>query len=834
MALTKSNKQAAKLSKEESELLAARNLLPALNQAQYLASGLSKTEHELRVSLGLVNSQEFVSSRSLAHILRSNILTLFNAVVGSAFIVLLVIGKWQDALFGIPVLVNILVGIGQELRSKRALDRLSLLSTPSARVRRSGKSVEIGLAEVVVDDLLEIKAGDQLVADAKIVQAQALAVDESLLSGEAEPIGKSVDDVLISGSVVISGSALAQVSRVGIETYSGRMSAEARRYSLVNSEIRAALNRIILVISVLLLPVTIVISLGQIQALGGWQNFVSGASTANVLVGSIASVVSMVPQGLVLITSIAFALAAIKLARRKVLIQELPAVETLARVDVICFDKTGTLTKGELTLRDLEVFQRESETQLNWESVLAHFAYATAANPTAAVLREKFPTPTELKELQKIEFDSSKKWSAYSFVTDEGNAESWVLGAPELLIDQSRFPDEFIRSQALASQGLRVLALLSSSSAELKEEKLPADLTPRVLVSIVEQIREDAIDTLKYFAEQNVSIRIISGDNPLTVAGIARAAGLSEFGKLGQKEAIDGSSLPTELSSLAEIMESNYIFGRVKPEQKRDMIRALQSKGHVVAMSGDGVNDALAIKQADLGIAMGSGSAASRAISRLVLLDGKFSSLASVVAEGRKVIANIELVARLFLTKTVWAMLLAIVFGLLAWRTAYLPRQITALDVFIIGIPSFALALLPNRTRYSPGFLRRTLSFAIPAGILIALSVVIVSFQLRIFELQTSRQLAELQTHVVLILAITGLWIVTTLSRPLDRTKLAILSLCYTIFGLTFAVPEIAGFFGFVSLELGHLAISVLVGLVISAVIELVQQKTVKSKGSRS
>ena len=745
---------------------------------------------------------------------------------------LLVIGRWQDALFGIPVLVNILVGIGQEFRSKRALDRLSLLNAPLARVIRNGKTLEIPIESVVVDDLLELRAGDQLVADAKVLKAGTLAVDESLVSGEAEPVNKEVGAELVSGSVVISGAALAQVIRVGIETYSGKMSAEARRYSQVNSEIRSALNRIIMIVSILLLPVSIVVSIGQIQALGGWEEFISGKSSTTVLVGSIASIVSMVPQGLVLIASIAFALAAIKLAQRQVLTQELPAVETLARVDVVCFDKTGTLTKGELTLGQVDILNTNSE--LNWEKVIAHFANDPTANPTAAVLRTRFQKDASLREANKLDFDSTRKFSAYTFELASGKTETWVLGAPELIINQSGYAREYNQAQQLASRGLRVLALLSTTSTGLSDEKLPEHLIPRVLITIVEQIREDAKETLSYFAEQHVSVRIISGDNPLTVAGIARAAGLETLGTRGQLEAFDGRNLPTEPEALAEVMEHNFVFGRVKPEQKRDMIAALQQKGHVVAMSGDGVNDALAIKQADLGIAMGSGSPATRAISRLVLLDGKFSSLAQVVAEGRKVIANIELVARLFLTKTVWAMLLAVVFGLLAWRTAYLPRQITALDVFIIGIPSFALALLPNRTRYSPGFLRRTLLFSIPSGSLIALAVVAVALQSRVYELETSFELASLQTNVVLILAITGLWIVSTLSRPLNRTKVGILFACYGLFALTFTVPQIAGFFGFVSLKTEQLGFSVAVALVICAVIELVHQKTVKSKGSRS
>ena len=790
------------------------NPLPPLEMSSYLDSGLDATQVKDRADLGFSNQQNLSSSRSAAHIIRSNTLTLFNAVIAIAFLLVLSTGNWRDALFGIPAMLNLVLGIGQELRSKRALDRLSIVSASGARVKRSGQLVEIPGADIVLDDFLEIRAGDQILVDAIVLEAEYLTVDESLVSGESEPVDKFQGDELVSGSIVLTGLAKVRAIRVGANSTSGRISLEAKRFSLVSSEIRNSLNRIILVISILLLPVTAIASYGQIQAFGGWDLFVSTARANEVLVAIVASVVSMVPQGLVLLASITFAIAAIRLANKKVLVQELPAVETLSRVDVICFDKTGTLTTGDLAVQSITELNKSVQLNVEWTKVLEHFARDPEANLTAKAIGASLKESEPLSIIQKIPFDSAKKYSGYTIRSDSGLEETWILGAPEIVIDEVQFPEDFNSAQLLAAAGYRVLVLASTPTklSELNVES--SQLTPKVLISLVEQIRGDAKQTLEYFAGQGVSVRIISGDNPKTVAAVAKLAGLQNFTKSGLEQVTDGNALPENLEDLAAVLEENFVFGRVNPEQKRQMIKALQLKGHVVAMTGDGVNDALALKQADLGIAMGSGSPATKAVAKLVLVGGQFSAIPQVVAEGRKVIANMERVSSLFLTKTVWAAILAITFGLLSWRFAYTPRQITALDIYIIGLPSFALALLPNARRYRKGFLKRTLALSIPAGSLMAILVLSQFYLMSAFQLQSTAGGVSSQSSVIILLSILSLWVVLILSRPLDLTRVLIVLTCIGIFASVFVIPFLNEFLGFVALSLNELLVSAALGLV--------------------
>lgn len=818
MAANNEDRGSLKAAKQELALSQARAQLAPLSHAEHSANGLTAAEVLQRQQLGLTNSQQLEASRSLVNIIRANVFTLFNGIVGGSFLVLLILGQWKDALFGITVMVNVFIGVGQEFRSKRALDKLALLNAPLARVRRNGEITQIKITDVVADDLLELRAGDQVVADAVIIDAAGLEADESLLTGEVDPVTKKPHDSLLSGSGIVAGKGTARVVKIGSETYASKITLEARRFSLVNSELRNALRTVIFWISIALLPIVAVVVWGQIQALGGWHSVTSGKTTVEVLVSSIASIVSMVPQGLVLITSVAFAIAAIKLARQNVLVQELPAVESLARVDVICFDKTGTLTKGEVQFG--QAIDLNPAGTFDWQNVLAHFGANADANATTMCLRPHFKITTALAVRSEVPFSSVLKWSGFTF--DFGSKlESWILGAPEMVLTSTNqnHAEALAKAQELAELGHRVLVLAQSEASQALKEQLPTDLVPAVLITIDEAIRPDAHDTLRYFNEQGVSIRVISGDNPSTVAAVARQAGLSDFGPAADSKAFDGRDLPENIDELAKLLESHFVFGRVTPEQKRNMVIALQSKGHVVAMTGDGVNDALALKRADLGIAMGSGSAATKAVARIILLDGKFSSLPGVVAEGRKVIANIERIARLFLTKTTWAMTLAVTFGLLLWRFPYLPRQLSAIDGFTIGLPSFALALLPNKQRYLSGFLGRTLRFTIPSGLVIGGSVIWLSA-----ILPNAGQLQTSQTSVSLLLSISGLWVIVTLSRPFDKWRTAIVAASYLLFAIVFCVPFVAQFFGFDWLTLDQLAAPLGISMLACAGVELIHR----------
>lgn len=700
------------------------------------------------------------SSRSLAHILGVNLFTVFNGVVGAGTVVLLTLGDWQDAIFGIAALANLLIGVVQQYRAKLLLDSLALLNAPVARVLRGGSVVDVDAQTVVLDDLLVLRAGDQVSADAVLLSANGIQLDESLLTGESEPVRKEPGDEILSGSAVTAGQGSARVLRVGAESFSSRLTAEAKKFSLVHSELRAAANRIVRWVSWGLIPLIALVFNAQMQALGGWDAALRSGTWREALVGTVSSAASIIPQGLVLMTSIAFTLAAAKLGRSQVLVQQIEAIEVLARVDMVCFDKTGTLTDGEIVFDAIHELGETADA--GWQQVLACFASDDYANTTARALGAAFASDGTVVPHSSVPFSSDRGWSALS-VADGTARGTWVLGAPELILPQLTESGSRLAT-TLAGLGLRTLALArtdrSLASRGAGDERLPDGLTPTTLVTFAEKIRPDAAQTLAYFREQGVGVRVFSGDNPRTAAAVARKVGLVFDG-----DGYDARDLPTDPTELADVLEHQLVFGRVSPMQKREMVGALQQRGHVVAMTGDGVNDALALKRADVGIAMGSGAAATRAVARLVLLDGQFARLPSVVAEGRRVIANIERVSNLFLTKTVYAILLSVAVGVLLWKFPFLPRQFAPTDGLTIGIPAFFLALAAHQRRYQPGFLRRALGFAIPAGVVTSAVVVTVVAVARSSGVDTE---SGIQTAAAIALSMLGLWVLVVISRPLN------------------------------------------------------------------
>ena len=706
--LTRSERRAA--DEAEARSIARAALAPVV-ESHYRTDGLSTAQVNERLAAGLANTQKLDPSRSLASILRGNIVNLFNGVVGGSFILLMLFGQWKDTLFGFALISNLLIGIIQEVSAKRTLDRLALLNQPLARVRRNGDVIEIRLELVVHDDLLELRAGDQILADGTVLESAGLEVDESLLTGESDAVEKRSGDSVLSGCGVVAGSAQARVTAVGHDTYASRITVEARRFSLVSSELRSALATLVKWVTWALLPLMVIIVNAQVQTVGGWSSVRPGGWT-EVVVRSTSSIVAMVPQGLVLITSIAFALAAVRLTRRRVLLQELYSVEGLARVDILCCDKTGTITDGEIAFDSFIQLAAPPVGAQSAMVALGLFAHDANANSTALALRENFdhvPVPVE----SRVAFSSARKWSSITT-----GRFTWVFGAPDIVLGSGQ-DHAVARSQAmeLAEGGLRTLVLALAVDGPATESALPKSLHPIALVMFAERVRDDAQETLEYFRAQGVDVRIISGDNPATVAAVARRAGLD----VG--DAIDARTLPTGLDELADVLETHRVFGRVTPEQKKLMIAAMQSRGHVVAMVGDGVNDALALKHADLGIAMGSGSAATKAVSNLILLDGRFSHLPRVLAEGRRVIGNVERVANLFVAKNAMSLVAILAAALVALPFPFLPRHLTLVSTVTIGIPAFVLALGPNRRRYVPGFLSRILRFAVPAGAVAGLAV---------------------------------------------------------------------------------------------------------------
>ncbi|WES64479.1 HAD-IC family P-type ATPase [Microbacter sp. GSS18] len=754
--------------------------------------GLTASEVAERVAAGRVNAFEADTSRSAWTIVRANVFTLFNGIVFACFGILLVLGRWQDGLFGLAAFANSIIGSYQEFKAKAALDRLALLNAPHARVRRDGAESEILPGEVVADDILVLRAGDQVPADAVVAASRALQIDESMLTGESDAVDKRPGDEALSGSIVVAGEGEAQVVRVGADSYANRFAGEAKKFSLVSSELRTSINKVLTWMAWLIGPVGLLVLNAQVMVAGGWAAVWQDGGWVQPVVNTIAALTAMIPLGLVLMTSIAFAVGAAKLASRQVLVNELPAVEGLARIDVICLDKTGTLTAGEIAF-DAAHIVRDADSMTEARDVLAWYGAAPDANATARCLREPYPAERVLDVAAYVPFSSARKWSAVSFAA--GPAGTWVMGAPEMVFgDAASDPATPLGGAVveLASTGRRTLVLARSaaalSAADVEAERLPGAVEPVAVLTFREQVRPDAAETLEYFARQGVGVRVISGDNPRTVAAIAREVGLDV------DEGFDARHLPEDDDALADVLEAHTVFGRVTPEQKKRMVVALQARGHTVAMTGDGVNDALAIKTADMGIAMNSGAAATKAVARLVLLDGRFSHLPDVVAEGRQVIANIERVSMLFLTKTVYATGLAILFGILVLEFPFLPRQLSITDGLTIGIPAFFLALMPNAQRYVPGFLRRSLIFALPAGVIIAVALTVYTQG----ALALCVDEAQLRTGATIILAIVGIWVLTVLSRPVTRYKVLVIGGMFIALVVIFTVPLSTEFFEFV------------------------------------
>jgi cation-transporting ATPase E len=783
-----------------------------------LETGLRAADVAERVAAGRTNAFTADTSRSVWNIVRANVFTLFNGIVFGCFFILFVLGRWQDALFGFAAFANSIIGCVQEFRAKAALDKLALLNAPRARVRRDGSEVQIAPADVVEDDILVLRAGDQVPADGVVRDGRGLQLDESMLTGEADPVDKHAGAEVLSGSVVVAGQGDAQVTRVGAESYANRFAGEAKRFSLVASELRSSINRVLRWMSWAIGPLGLLVLNAQMMVAGGWVSAWESGAWVQAIVNTIAALTAMIPLGLVLMTSIAFAVGAARLARRQVLVNELPAVEGLARVDVICLDKTGTLTVGDIAFDAVHDVPGATASEGDARAALAWYGAAPDANATAKCLREPFPVAEALTVTAAVPFSSARKWSAVSFAAGPGG--TWILGAPEMIFgDAATDPTTDLGRIVvdLAATGRRTLVLAHAPRAleepDVAAERLPEAIVPALVLTFRETVRPDAAQTLGYFARQGVGVRIISGDNPRTVAAIARDLGLEAV------EGFDARRLPDDDRALADVLESHTVFGRVTPEQKKRMVVALQSRGHTVAMTGDGVNDALAIKTADIGIAMNSGSAATKAVARLVLLDGKFSHLPDVVAEGRQVIANIERVSMLFLTKTAYATGLALLFGLLVLEFPFLPRQLSITDGLTIGIPAFFLALLPNTQRYIPGFLRRSLSFAIPAGLIIAISLT--SYSLAATSLGVGE--AQLRTGSTIILAVVGIWVLTVLSRPVTRVKVLVIGAMFLALLVIFTVPLAAEFFQLV--DPGRDAAWLLTGVIIVTIgaIEIVR-----------
>ncbi len=734
--------------------------------------GLTQAEVAERVARGQVNDVPSAPSRTVREIVRTNVFTRFNALLGSLLVVILIVGPIQDSLFGVVLIANAVVGIYQELRAKWTLDRLAVLTSPHARIVREGEVREALITEVVLDDVLALQPGDQVVVDGEVLEAAGLEVDESLLTGEPEPVVKDRGDEVLSGSFVAAGGGRFRATRVGAEAYAARLSEQARRFTLTRSELRAGIDQILRIVTWLIVPTAALLVVSQLR---------SNASLHDAIRGSVAGTVAMVPEGLVLLTSVAFAVGVVRLARRKVLVQELPAVEVLARVDVLCIDKTGTLTEGRLVVEEVEVLNEDGGHR---EALAALAAADPHPNATLLAIGESFPNaPEEWLAGRTVPFSSARKWSGAEF----GTKATWLLGAPDVLLGGEPGDEAHLRTALGHAERGRRVVLLARTEAGLEGEAVPTALVPVAFVILGDRVRETASETLAYFARQGVEVKVISGDHPETVAAVARRVGLP-----GAAMPFDAQGLPAERDEIADVLESHSIFGRVTPQQKRAMVEALQSRGHVVAMTGDGVNDVLALKDADIGIAMGSGSSATRAVAQLVLLDSTFDALPSVVGEGRRVLGNIERTSNLYVTKTVYAMLIALGVGVVGLQFPFLPRQLSLIGALTIGIPSFFLALAPNDERARPGFLRRVLRFTIPAGTLTAIATFLGYVLARDDPGVT---LAQARTTATMVLLWIGFLVLSVIAAPLTTWRLALVWAMPALFALVMAVPATREFF---------------------------------------
>ncbi|MEV6206543.1 HAD-IC family P-type ATPase [Kitasatospora sp. NPDC051914] len=744
--------------------------------------GLTAAEVAERVARGQVNDVPVRSSRSVREIVRANVFTRFNAIIGVMFAIILVVGPIQDGLFGLVIVANTAIGIVQELRAKRTLDSLALIGEARPQVRRDGTAQPVATSGIVLDDTVLLGIGDKVVVDGAITEADGLEIDESLLTGEPDAVLKRPGDQVMSGSFVVAGSGAFTATKVGREAYAAQLAEEASRFTLVRSELRSGINEILKFITWLLVPTAIGLIVSQLAVeRHDWQEAVRRM---------VAGIVPMVPEGLVLLTSVAFAIGVVRLGRKKCLVQELPAIEGLARVDTVCLDKTGTLTEGGMDLLELRPLADGSPGPGAGPlgEVLGALGGADARpNPSMKAVIDAYGPPPDgrWRVVEAVPFSSARKWSAARLAEPQGGEASWLLGAPDVLLPAGH--PALAEADGLGARGLRVL-LLGRSPLPLDAPDPAARLEPCALVVLQQRLRADAADTLRYFEQQRVRAKVISGDAAVAVGAVAAHLGLP-----GADDPVDARTLPhDDEAAFADTADRTSVFGRVTPAQKRDLVGALQSRGHTVAMTGDGVNDVLALKDADIGVAMGTGSDATRAVAQIVLLDNSFATLPSVVAEGRRVIGNIERVANLFLVKTVYSVLLALLVVFTHVPYPFLPRHSTVLSTLTIGVPAFFLALAPNNERARTGFVRRVLRFAVPGGV-IAGTATFTAYMLARANNGTD---LEADTSVAtLTLFLVAMWVLAIVARPYSWWRLLLIGAMGGAFALVLVVPWLSDFF---------------------------------------
>lgn len=784
------------------------------------AIGLTDAEVAARLAEGKSNDIPERATRSVAQIVRANVFTRINAILGVLLLIVLATGSVINGMFGLLIIANSIIGMIQELRAKQTLDNLAILGQAKPLVRRQSGTRTMSPSEVVLDDVIELGPGDQVVVDGEVLEQDNLEIDESLLTGEADSIAKHVGEQVMSGSFVVAGSGAYRATKVGHEAYAAKLAAEASKFTLVKSELRSGINKILQFITYLLIPAGLLTIYTQLFTThAGWRDSV---------LRTVGALVPMVPEGLVLITSIAFAVGVVRLGQRQCLVQELPAIEGLARVDVVCADKTGTLTETGMRVSDVDELIADQHGAV--ADVLAFLAAADARpNASMQAIAQAFPSPPDWTPTATAPFKSATKWSGISF-RDHGN---WVIGAPDVLLDSAS--EAAREAERIGAQGLRIL-LLGVADVAVDDPCAPGQVTPAALVILEQKVRPDARETMEYFAAQNVSVKVISGDNAVSVGAVAAKLGL-------QGQTMDARQLPSEQPELADVLDTYTTFGRVRPDQKRAIVHALQSHGHTVAMTGDRVNDVLALKDADIGVAMGTGSPASRAVAQIVLLDNRFATLPYVVGEGRRVIGNIERVANLFLTKTVYSALLALLVGIECLFAKPLgadpllypfqPIHVTIAAWFTIGIPSFILSLAPNDERAYPGFVPRVLTSALPSGLVVGVATFVSYLTAYPGRHSTWQEQTQASTAALITLLVTALWVLAVVARPYRWWRLGLVIACGLAYVAIFSLPLAQRKFFLDPSNLATTSIALGIGLLGAALIEAMWWLRARALGLR-
>ncbi|UXY28301.1 cation-translocating P-type ATPase [Streptomyces sp. HUAS TT20] len=737
--------------------------------------GLTSAEVAERVARGQVNDVPVRSSRTLSEIVRANVFTRFNAIIGVLWLIMLFVAPIQDSLFGFVILANTGIGIVQEWRAKQTLDSLAVIGEARPTVRRDGVATEVSTSELVLDDLIEIGPGDKIVVDGVCAEADGLEIDESLLTGEADPVVKHPGAEVRSGSFVVAGGGAFKATRVGREAYAAQLAEEASRFTLVHSELRSGISTILKYVTWMMIPAAIGLVVTQL--------FVKNNELKDAIARTVGGIVPMVPEGLVLLTSVAFAIGVIRLGRQQCLVQELPAIEGLARVDTVCLDKTGTLTEGGMDVTELRMLGDGDETYVH--KVLGALGESDPRpNASLQAVIDAYPDSDEWRCVESLPFSSARKYSGATFSEGDGETSTWLLGAPDVLLTDGA--PALAETERLNREGLRIL-LLARATRDLDDTDVAKGARPTALVVLEQRLRPDAADTLRYFADQHVRAKVISGDNAVSVGAVAAKLGLSGT-------TVDARRLPEERAAMAAALDEGTVFGRVTPQQKRDMVGALQSRGHTVAMTGDGVNDVLALKDADIGVSMGSGSEATRAVAQIVLLNNSFATLPSVVAEGRRVIGNITRVATLFLVKTVYSVLLALL--VVCWQVEYpfLPRHLTLLSTLTIGVPAFFLALAPNTERARPHFVRRVMRYSIPGGVVAGAATFVTYLIARHYYTGEGSLDAE-TSAATLTLFLISMWILAIIARPYTWWRVLLVASMGVAFLFVLVVPSLQSFF---------------------------------------